>query len=221
MIRTIIVGLFQTNCYLLPITKNEVIVIDAGAEGEKIAEILKSENLSLSAIFCTHGHLDHIGGISPLLKALGSPQDSIPIFAAKKDSAAFGENAHSYHQKSFGAMGLPAGYFESFYNPIPKITTPLEGGEFLSDYGIQVIATPGHTPGGLCFLHEKSNSLFVGDTLFSQGIGRTDLLGGDEEELKNSIIQILSKEDKNLTIFSGHGNSTSLGQAIDFARYFF
>ena len=188
------VGPFLEHTYILsdPKTK-EALVIDPGGENEKVLGYLKEKDLHLIGIFSTHGHIDHIAGAHDLR-------------AVTKASYRLNERDH-YWLDNLSQI--------SIYFGMPPVSKPIvdasieEGQELtLGNTKISVIATPGHTPGGVCFLTE--GNIFVGDTLFDGSIGRTDLPGGDHKELIHSIkTKLLTLEDK-LLVHCGHGPTTTI-----------
>ena len=188
------VGPFLEHTYILsdPKTK-EALVIDPGGENEKVLKYLKEKDLHLIGIFSTHGHIDHIAGAHELRELT-------------KASYRLNERDH-YWLDNLSQM--------SVYFGMPPVTKPTvdasveEGQDIkLGKSKMSVIATPGHTPGGICFLTE--GNIFVGDTLFDGSIGRTDLPGGDHKELIHSIkIKLLTLDDK-LIVHCGHGPTTTI-----------
>ena len=188
------VGMLDTNCYLLSgdLDPQRVLVIDPGAQGKRILEAVGQR--TVEAVLLTHGHFDHTG-------ALGAFRDR-PVYLGRADAEMLGDPEKS------------AGFLIGDRAERPCVTLhPLEGGESLSFPGfsapVRVLSCPGHTPGGVSFLY--GNDLFSGDTLFCRGYGRTDLPGGDERQLFQSIRGLLSLEG-NPAVHPGHGKSTSLDE---------
>ena len=187
---TIQVGSFEVNCTILS-EDGQAWIVDPGNEGERILELLARENLTPAAILLTHAHFDHIGAIPALQAAF----PDLPVYANEPDHAMFG---HPMNQ-------LPPDY--------PSVAKPkgLRGLEGLG--GLEVIETPGHTPGGVCFLFRFSQPssplLLSGDTLFAGSVGRTDLPGGDMATLMDSLKKLTALPDDTLVI-PGHGPFTSI-----------
>jgi hydroxyacylglutathione hydrolase len=213
MIKTIVVGLMSTNAYIYTDTDGGCYVIDPGGDADAIIEILESKNLHLTGILCTHGHLDHTGSAGPLLKYFNA-QDPPPFLAIhKNDSHYLGERAEDTHRRSFASLGiLGTGYFQMIFNPSPDPDLVLEDGMTIPGSSIEVLHTPGHTQGGVCFLNRKEKILFSGDTLFSRGIGRTDLPEGDGEKLFSSIREKLYPLPDDIAVYPGHGPATTIGE---------
>ena len=193
---TIQVGSFEVNCTILS-ENGQAWIVDPGNEGERILALLARENLTPAAILLTHAHFDHIGAIPALQAAF----PDLPVYANEPDHAMFG---HPMNQ-------LPPDY--------PPVAKPkgLRGlGGLRGLEGLEVIETPGHTPGGVCFLFNSSQPsqpssplLLSGDTLFAGSVGRTDLPGGDMATLMDSLKKLTALPDDTLVI-PGHGPFTSI-----------
>lgn len=181
----------QTNCYLVE-NDGEGIVIDPGADAETIFKKAQEDGVKIVAIMLTHGHFDHAGGVSDL-KALTNAK----IYVSKEDE----ELANSIKSLSFALGGTMKKFSADKY---------VSDGEKLTVAGLDfaVIATPGHTSGGVCY--DFGDILFTGDTLFELSFGRTDFPTGNSEELKNSIVNKLFLLDGDKDVLPGHGESTTL-----------
>lgn len=194
---TISVTAYQQNCRMLINTAtNKAAVIDPGEHAQYLVQFAKEQGAEISEILLTHAHLDHVGGAGELSKLTG-----ITVIGPE-----FGDAELLRNIKAQSALlGLPP--CEEFSPHYVK-----DGEEFniLGDETLKmrVIATPGHTPGSVCYLCDKM--LFSGDTLFKMSAGRCDLPGGDEEKLLQSL-QRLSKLDDDVTVLSGHGPITTMG----------
>jgi glyoxylase-like metal-dependent hydrolase (beta-lactamase superfamily II) len=187
---------YEVNCYVLAQERNkEAIIIDPGGEPDKIKKILAKHKLKPGFIINTHGHLDHIGA-----------------------DDAFGVCVY-IHKKDLEFLTNPELNLSRMFTMPLRISAQrrtLEGGEEISlgNIRLQVLHTPGHTPGGICLLlkEPQDNILFSGDTLFCQGIGRTDFPLASLEQLKNSIREKLFVLDNQMRVYPGHGPSTTIGQ---------
>ncbi len=197
------VGALQVNCVVLgcPETRKAV-VIDPGADLEHIEAALRKHDLTVELILNTHGHFDHIGANAGLKESTGAPllihKDDVNLLQMAKIQAA--------------TYGLPA---ED--SPVPD--TELHGGETLT-FGAQtleVLHTPGHSPGCVCFYCE--GLLVSGDTLFAGSIGRTDLPGGDHQQLLDSIQAKLAGLPPQTKILPGHGPLTTIDHELKYNPY--
>lgn len=194
-------GVLDTNTYIV-INGSEGFVVDPAGDEQEIYAILAKNKAKLGAILLTHGHFDHIGGVSKLCAIAKEKCGEEPQILMHKDDA---ELINSYKNLGF-SRGI---HIEKF---TPDIL--LVGGETLNIAGLEVkiIHTPGHTKGGVCYI--VGNKIFVGDTIFFNSYGRTDFPGGDEKVLKNSIVNKLFRLKGNYTLLPGHGEPTTL----DFER---
>lgn len=190
-INCLTVGPIQENCYLLT-DGADAVVIDPGDEPDDILSAIEGKTLQL--IICTHAHLDHVGAVEGLRKATNAPfclhRNDVPLLDAVPSMA-----------RLFGLVP---------FQP-PKPDRILEGGETLTagNISLKVLATPGHTPGGICLL--GNGVLFSGDTLFAGSVGRTDLPGGSHAQLMQGIqTQLLTLADE-VVVYPGHGPRTTIG----------
>lgn len=196
ILEAICVGLMQTNCYILASLNNtSAIIIDPGDEEEKIKKHLNKYRLKAGMIINTHGHIDHIGC---------DDKFDAPVYIHRQDLALLRSpelNLSSFLISSFSVKS--------------KIYT-LEDKEDiqLGEIKLQTIHLPGHTPGGIAlWLKEPiSKILFTGDSLFYQGIGRTDFPGADERLLIKSIKDKLWNFADDTVIYPGHGPSSTIGE---------
>jgi hydroxyacylglutathione hydrolase len=197
-IHTIAVGPFYSNCHLLhlPQTK-DVLLIDPGDEPDILIANLTAAKAQPVAALITHAHLDHIGGLSGLyqvhpLEILLHPAD-LPLYRCLQDQG-----------RRFGIL----------FNEPPTAVRLVEDDQEIrfGNLSLRALHTPGHTPGGLCWYIPEEKILFSGDTLFAGSIGRTDLEGGDEEQLLNSIRKKLLTLPDETRIFPGHGPQTTVGR---------
>jgi hydroxyacylglutathione hydrolase len=166
----------------------DLVVVDPGGDAPRILEAIEREPGNAKAIWLTHGHPDHLGAARALEKALGVPTiahaDEAPVIARSSElNKAFTGEAQE------GPANL------QYFTGEPALT--------LGDASIRVVATPGHTPGGVCF--DFGAFALTGDTLFRHGLGRTDLPGGSEEKLWASITGFLAGIGDDVRLYSGHG----------------
>lgn len=196
ILESLSVGPLQVNCYVLASGKDpQALIIDPGAETEKIKEALNRHKLKPAFVINTHGHFDHIGSDDDF---------SVPVYAHKKDVSLLKDPQ----------LNLSA-FFSSPY-AVKSEVIALEDRQRIALRGIEleVIHTPGHTPGGIClFLRQpQKNILFSGDTLFCQGVGRTDYEGASEQVLLKSIKEKLFILPDDTVVYPGHGPSSTIGR---------
>jgi hydroxyacylglutathione hydrolase len=195
-IETIVVGPFEENCYLVYDKGDKTgVIIDPGAEEEKIIGLIKKKDFAPQAILLTHGHGDHIAAVKPLIEKF-----AIPLYLGRGDEIML-ESASANALAMFGfQISCPAP--DHLVSDQDLVTA----GKFV----FSVFATPGHTPGGVCYFIGKY--LFCGDTLFSGSIGRTDLPGGNYEELIYSIDKNILTLPDDIICLPGHGPQTTVGK---------
>ncbi len=179
--KTLVLGDYQVNCYLVSDEEGRGVIIDPGYEADRILRAVKEGNLDIKAIFLTHGHFDHIGAVKPLAQAL-----NCPVYLHPKEVTL----------PPYLTQGLL--YYTEEYRQGDEIS----GG----DLTFRVIETPGHTEGSVCLLCE--DHLFTGDTLFAGSCGRTDL-GGSMLDMLASL-KALAALEGNYRVFPGHGPETDL-----------
>lgn len=192
------VGALDTNCYVVRAKALDALIIDPGADAEVISKIVGHGRLTVRAYLITHGHMDHISALEPLWAQMTAPV------------AVHGSDA----KWAFGASNQMPPYFSVPRRP-ENIDRILKGGEKWDEEGFryEVIATPGHSPGSVCFYFPDENILFSGDTLFQDSVGRTDLPGGDMKQLTNSL-RILAALPPQTKVYPGHGPETTIGREI-------
>ncbi len=185
-----------TNCYVMH-ENNKAIMVDVGDYSDKLISFFEENNLSLEYIFLTHGHFDHTSGIKRLKEKTGAK-----VCILDKEEEMLGNASLN----GAGSFGMPYGD--------EGITADIifKDGDIFGFEGntIQIIATAGHSKGGCCYLCVEDKVLFSGDTLFRQGIGRTDLYGGDMEILIDSIVNKLFLLDDETLVCPGHGMMSNI-----------
>ena len=192
------VGPVQENCFLARLEDAEhAVIVDPGDEAPRLLHAIESQGLTLDAILLTHTHFDHVGAVAPLARATGAPvycpQIEVP---ALQDVMAF----------------VPWPGFGPFESWDPEQT--VAGGEKLELAGmtIEVVFTPGHSPGHVTYAIRDARALFSGDVLFQGSVGRVDLPGGDWPTLLESIGTLVDRYDEETRVLPGHMGTTTLGR---------
>ena len=205
-----VLSICQTNCYFLyregqkgENGLTETIVIDPGDRGAQIYEALTQKGFHVNAILLTHGHFDHIWGANELRRLSGAK-----IYAYEGEKSLC-EDA----EKNVSAQaGRPETVQADFYE---KDGTVLS----LAGFSLRLIATPGHTGGSWCYYLEKEKVLFSGDTLFEGSVGRTDFPTGSMSSLVRSIKEKLLVLPEDVVVYSGHGDTTTIGDEKKYNPY--
>ncbi len=191
-------GVWSQNCYIISDNLGNGILIDPGAEPEKIDKYLLEYNIDLHAILNTHGHYDHIGAVNFFTKKY-----KIPFYLHSKD------------EKLSRSANLYVKIFESNkFIEIPKIDyfiDQIKSPIMIKKFKLNYFNSPGHTMGSVCF--KLGNKLFTGDTILPGQIGRTDLPGGNKKMLTESL-NLLSELSKDTIIYPGHGSVSTLSKEI-------
>lgn len=189
-------------------TTRQAICIDPGDEAELIVETLERLGLNLQAIALTHAHLDHVGGVAALKKL--KPDAKINLHKAD-------EFMYTGLPEQPAWIGIPRSQWTAlgfdFEQPPPVDEYWTDGEMFeVGELKFEVLHCPGHTPGHVVLYEPKERKVFVGDVLFAGSIGRTDLPGGSMEQLLDSIKNKLLSLDDDVTVYSGHGPLTTIGE---------
>lgn len=210
-VKQFIVNPVQENCYVISDSTNDAVIIDCGCfdmnEWNKIKGYIHSNQLKIVAVLNTHLHFDHALGIR-------FPFEEFGITA----------QAHHGDLPLYQNMG---GQLRLFFGDVfagiamPPIQTSLKDNDIIAfgDHKLQVIETPGHSQGGLCFYCKEENILWSGDTLFEGSIGRTDLEGGNYSTLIHSITDKLLTLPENTRVYPGHGPYTTIADEKKYNPY--
>ncbi len=196
-IRCIPTGPLDVNCYIIGCpSSRECVIIDPGGHGEKIVETFEGLHLKPVALINTHGHFDHIGGNEYLMNHVDSLRHYL--------------HADDLHYLRHAAEH--ADYWNIPFEGSPEPTDLLHGGEVIEAglLKLKIINTPGHSPGGISI--RLPGHIFTGDALFEGSIGRTDLPGGDYEQLISSIREELLVLPGITIVHPGHGSETTVAQ---------
>lgn len=190
-------GPLQTNCYIFACTETmQAAVIDPSWNGRSIAATLTEKGWNLTHILLTHSHFDHVGGLAELKEEI-----DVPIYI------------HPEAVEMLQQATQSAAYFQLTLPQPPAADKMLAEGDIVEvgNLKLNVLFTPGHAPGHVCFYVPEHNIIFDGDVLFQQSIGRTDLPGGDHALLMSNIHQKLMVLPDETHVLSGHGAATTIG----------
>ena len=198
ILETFPVGPLHCNCTILgDEVTHEAMVVDPGDNIPEILSRLQKHGLTLRQIIVTHAHIDHVGGAALLRKSTGAP-----VVMNQQDLGLL------------GMMEMQAGWLGV---PTPQVAPPDASAEDGLTIGLatlpaQVLHTPGHTPGSICLLFPDHHLLLAGDTLFAGSIGRTDLPGGDGQQILRSLRERLLVLPDSTHVVPGHGPETTIGE---------
>ena len=194
---TLPIGVYVSNCSLVWEDPAKIWIIDPGSEAERIlAEIKRNRLTGCSQIILTHGHFDHISSVNEILEAF----PGVPVHLHPADL-----------KMAFSPLNSVPFCYPQTRKP-ETLVTDLTDGALLSADGMsmEVIHTPGHTPGSCCLYFREEKVLFSGDTLFQGSIGRTDFPGGSMSEMSRSLNRLKELPD-DLKVIPGHGGVTTIG----------
>jgi hydroxyacylglutathione hydrolase len=197
-VRMFTVGPVQENCFIVRQKGSERgVIVDPGEEAEKLLAAIDALGIThLDAILLTHTHFDHVGAVAPVAKATGAP-----VYCPELETRVLANIMDYVPWPGFGP-------FESY-----DAEETVAGGETLELAGLtlDVIFTPGHSPGHVTYAIRGENALFSGDVLFQGSVGRVDLPGGDWPTLLASIETLVDSYPEETTVYPGHMGITSLG----------
>jgi len=198
-VRSFTVGPVQENCYIVRAdgASERALIVDPGDEPERLLEAAQALGVTLEAILLTHTHFDHLGAVAPVARATGAP-----VYCPKLERGVLADVMR----------WVPPGFgpFESY-----EADHTLTGGEHLTLAGIdiEVLFTPGHSPGHLTYA--IPGGLLSGDVLFQGSVGRVDLPGGDWPTLERSIASLIASFPPETVVYPGHMGVTTLGRERD------
>lgn len=191
---------FQENTYIIYNDKGDCLLFDPGcyttAEQTEISVFIKEQNLTPKVLINTHCHIDHILGNRFIMEKY-----EVPLWIHKDDLTLL--HAAPVYGQTYGVKMNPSPEPEKFLDENNTVT--------LGEFELQIIHIPGHSPGGICFYSKDNKFLIGGDVLFYESIGRTDLPGGNHEQLLKNIKEKLFKLNDDTIVYSGHGPETSIG----------
>ncbi len=196
-IKTFSVGRNATKCYIVHNEEKEGIIIDPGAAGEEILNYLDRQQINVKYIINTHGHYDHIGANEYLINHTGAE-----LAIHKEDSQFLTDPELNLSTKLGKKQEIESPSADIILDEKMKIS--------IKDINFTILHTPGHTPGGICLYEKDEKVLFSGDTIFSMGVGRTDLPGSDNRKLMDAIENKLLVLPAETEVYPGHGEQTNI-----------
>ena len=192
----LVVGALETNCYLVSSKKTqECAIVDPAAEANKIFALIAKKELKPIMILNTHGHIDHIGANRDMKEKF-----DIPLRIHSLDGHMLGQEQQS--ELGFFLQAKTSPPADSYFKDGEKIK--------IGNFSLRVLHTPGHSPGSVSFIGDSF--VLSGDTLFCGGVGRTDLPGGNWEDMEESLKKKILTLPEEMIVLPGHGPSTSIGQ---------
>lgn len=200
-IETYVVGPVQTNCYfLLNHDTKQLIVVDPGAAAKQLAERIRDHGYEPVGILLTHGHFDHADGIAALKEELS--EYTLPVYTYEGERRTLEDpRLNLSGDMNFHATSYQADVFLQDHEHFT-----------LGGFEIELLFTPGHTPGGCCFYLSKEQVLFSGDSLFAGSVGRTDFPEGSMSDLVRSVKAQLFVLPDEVCVLPGHNEPTSIGE---------
>ncbi|MEJ2701607.1 MAG: MBL fold metallo-hydrolase [Sedimentisphaerales bacterium] len=198
IIDRLILGAYETNCYVLRSSEEakDCLVVDPGLDADPLIDFLADRELSPVAIVLTHGHIDHIAGLAVLRKRFPDAK----VYIHKLDAGMLAEPYTNLSAMSGG----------SFTTEPEDVTLEEPDVIDLAGIKLQVLHTPGHTPGGICLYSAQDGVVLVGDTLFAGSIGRTDFPGGSMSQLLKGVKEKLFTLPGGTKAYPGHGPATTI-----------
>jgi hydroxyacylglutathione hydrolase len=203
----LILGLYETNCYILRQSgqSEDCLIIDTGLDPGTLINFLKEQNLNPATVVLTHGHIDHIAGLTALRQIF--PEIKVYI-----------------HQLDAGMLDEPMSNLSAMtgaaFTAGPTDFT-VQDKDIIEQAGIklQVLHTPGHTPGGISLYSAEQGVVFSGDALFADSVGRTDFTGGSMTQLVKSIEEKLLTLPEQTKVYPGHGPATTIAHEKAYNQY--
>ena len=203
-------NLLQENTYVVSDDTLECIIIDCGAyyddERRAITDYISSQGLKPVRLLATHGHWDHNLGIDTIYQTYG-----LRVEAAKEDEFIISDIPHNFQS----IIGAP---LRREYPAVGRFFTPDEVIRF-GHHSLQVLKTPGHSPGSVVFYCAEERTAFTGDTLFRMSVGRTDFDGGSYAQLMSSLANVLAKLPADTVILPGHGPKSTIDYELRYNPY--
>lgn len=182
------------------------ILVDPGDEPDKIITFLQEKNISIDMVVLTHGHLDHVAALPDLLVAWHDRH--IPVALHPSDAHYLGARGEKTNKVLFEAISAPS-FFNNYWKSLPEPEIFLHDGENVPGTSLLIIHTPGHSAGSICLYDQEAGFLVSGDTLFRDGIGRTDTPDADPVLIVRSLQKLVALPPETV-VFPGHGPRTTI-----------
>nr|WP_018393051.1 MBL fold metallo-hydrolase [Bacillus sp. 37MA] len=195
-------GPLPTNAYIVYNDERSCLIIDPGEEEHKIRQFIRKKGLQPKAILLTHAHFDHIGAVDPIREGY-----SIPVYLHRAEKKWLSNPSLNGSSNYEGIQPIIVNQADQLFTKDGQLS--------IGGISFYLYETPGHSPGGVSFYFKEDGFIIVGDTLFEGGIGRTDLPGGQEEQLLKSIHNKLLILPKDTYVLPGHDGVTTIGQELD------
>ncbi len=207
IIKKLVVGFLETNCYIVGCEQTKkAFIVDPGAESSRIIKEVRLKHLNPEYIINTHGHGDHIGANKNIKQEFGDLK--IAVHANDKDMLID------------ASKNLSADFAMNYVSPSADLV--LNGGEIIEvgDLQLEILLTPGHTPGGISIFIKKEKAVFTGDALFRGSVGRTDLPSSSGADLIRAIKEKLMVLDSGVVLYPGHGPDSTIGKERESNPFF-
>lgn len=208
-VKCFVFNMLQENCYIVSDETREAVIIDCGAyydaERQAVVDYVREHQLTVQHLLCTHGHFDHCFGNDTVWHTFGvGPEIS------EKDSCLMDIDAQMRSMMGVG-FGRESAPVRRFFEEDETVS--------FGTHHLQVLPTPGHTPGGVSFYCKEEKLVFTGDTLFRMSVGRTDFDGGSWNDLHDSLAKVLAKLPADTTVMPGHGPKSRIGEELQMNPY--
>lgn len=202
-VKKIVVGILETNCYLVA-KDGALLIIDPGDEPEKIISVIRASGFLPRAILLTHGHWDHFGASAALKEEFG-----VKIYVHELD--------RPYVSDPYKCTFKDFPFLKDYATEVDETFT--EGKITIEEFSFEVIHAPGHSRGSCCFYFREEKVLFSGDVLFRGSVGRVDLSCSEPEKMRDSLKKLASLPD-DVVVYPGHGMSTTIKTEKHFNLFF-
>jgi glyoxylase-like metal-dependent hydrolase (beta-lactamase superfamily II) len=217
MIENLILGSLSTNCWIISLEKdapawqglNAAAIVDPADDAVDINACLEKNNLYPRYILITHGHFDHIAALPDIVEFWRAKNAPLEIAVSQEDACYLGKEAYNFHHESMKACFGTSQFLDSLWKPMPEPDMLLHEGSTVGPFAVMHL--PGHSAGSIAFHDKKNHYIVSGDTLFKDGVGRTDLPGGNWEQLNESLRRLMAMPPDTV-VFPGHGPTTTIGR---------